>query len=87
MAFGNLWGLLMTLICFSHLPLNRIQNAPDLQKVATSWQHIKRYFWCVVKRGLILVHINTNKKKPTQLHNMTACDTLTKNKEGLVAYF
>lgn len=57
MAFGNLWGLLMTLICFSHLPLNHIQNAPDLQNTATSW-----VFFVHIKRELVFVHINTNKK-------------------------
>lgn len=58
MAFGNLWGLLMTLICFSLLPLNHIQNAPDLQKVATSW-----VFFMHIKRGLIFVHVTSTKKK------------------------
>lgn len=81
MAFGNLWGLLMTLICFSHLPLNHIQNAPDLQKVATSW-----VLFVHIKRGIIFVHINTTKKKiyPTS-ENYN--DTLTKKTTGLMVYF
>jgi len=58
MAFGNLWGLLMTLICFSHLPLNHIQNTLDLQEVVVTW-----VLFVHGKRGLVFVRINTTKKK------------------------
>lgn len=40
MAFGNLWRLVMTLICFSYLPLNHIQNTPELPEVAKYFLYI-----------------------------------------------